>query len=99
VKKILLKVDIAWLMLILLTISGGLMGKHAEPGFWITVVIAMMTFLKGRLVIDYFMELDEASKVIRRVVGSFSTIIPLLMILTYLLEDQLVSFSQSIIGQ
>jgi len=99
VKKTLLKVDIAWLMLILLTLSGGWMGKHAEPGFWITVVIAMMTFLKGRLVIDYFMELDEASKVIRRVVGSFSTIIPLMMILTYIWGDHLVSFSQSIIGQ
>ncbi|MCP4078270.1 MAG: cytochrome C oxidase subunit IV family protein [Gammaproteobacteria bacterium] len=97
--KVVLKVDIAWLMLILLTLSGGLMGKHAQPGFWITVVIAMMTFLKGRLVIDYFMELDEASKIIRRVVSSFSTIIPLLMILTYIWGDQLVSFSQSIIGQ
>jgi len=99
VKKIIQKIDIAWLMLLLLTLSGGLMGKHAQPGFWITVVIALITFLKGRLVIDYFMELNEASRIIRWVVGSFCTIIPALMILTYIWTDQLVSFSQSILGE
>ena len=90
------KIDIAWLALMLLTLSGGLMGKHVEAGFWITVMIALMTFLKGRLVIDNFMELEEASPVIRWVVVGFCTIIPMLMILTYIWTDQLVSFSQSI---
>lgn len=97
-KKIIHKVDIAWLALILLTLSGGLMGELAQPGFWITVMIALMTYLKGRLVIDYFMELEEARPIIRNVVTGFSTIIPLLMVLTYLWTDQLVSFSELILG-
>jgi len=58
-----------------------------------------MTFIKGRLVVEYFMELDEANKLIRWVVGGFCSIIPLLMILTYIWTDQLVSFSHSIIGE
>lgn len=97
-KKIIHKVDIAWLALILLTLSGGLMGELAQPGFWITVMIALMTYLKGRLVIDYFMELEEARPIIRNVVTGFSTIIPLLMVLTFLWTDQLVSFSELILG-
>ncbi len=99
-KKTFQKIDIAWLTLILLTLSGGLMGKMAQPGFWITVVIALMTFLKGRLVITYFMELDQkTSPIIRWVAASFCSLIPLLMIITYLWADQLARLSQSFIGQ
>jgi caa(3)-type oxidase subunit IV len=98
VKKTFQKIDIAWLLLMILTLGGALMGKHAQPGFWITVVIAMITLLKARLVIDHFMQLNEANRMIRWVVGGFSTIIPILMILTYIWTDQLVSFSQKILG-
>jgi len=96
--KNILKIDIAWLILLFLTLGGGLMGKYVQPGFWITMVIALMTLIKGRLVIDYFMELDEASPIIRRVVGGFCAIIPLLLVVTYVWTDQLVQFSQSLLG-
>lgn len=96
--KKMMKIDLAWLMLMLLTLGGGLMGQHAQTGFWITVVIAMITLIKGRLVIDHFMELGEASPIIRRVVGSFCAIIPLMMVFTYVWSDLLVQFSQAIIG-
>ena len=92
------KVDFAWLMLMLLTLGGGLVGNFAQPGFWITVAIAVMTLVKARLVVDYFMELEDASPLIRRVVGAFCAIIPLLMIITYVWSEKLVWFSGIIIG-
>lgn len=98
VKKI-QKVDIAWLILLLLTVSSGLMGKLAQPGLLVTIVIAFITFLKGRIVVDFFMELGEAKRVIQWVVAGFCSIIPLLMIVTYIWPDKLVSISQSIIGK
>lgn len=91
------KINLAFLLLILLTVGGGLIGKHAQSGFWITVVIALTALIKGRLVIDYFMELAEASPLIRRMVGGFCAIIPVLMVVTYVWSDLLVLFSQSIL--
>ena len=77
-----------------LTLSGMLMGEYAQPGFWVTVSVACITAFKGRLVIDQFMELNQASPVIRRIVRSFGLVVPLLMILTYLLGAELAAVTQ-----
>lgn len=88
------KLNLAWLLLMVLTLSGTLLGEYALPGFWITVIIAGMTAFKGRLVIDQFMELNQASPVIRRIVRGFGLLVPALMILTYLLGTELVEITQ-----
>ncbi len=88
------KLDLSWLILMILTLSGMLMGEYAEAGFWITVSIAGITALKGRLIIDQFMELDQASPVIRRIVRAFGLVVPALMILTYLLGPELAQVTQ-----
>jgi hypothetical protein len=88
------KLNLSWLLLMLLTLSGTLMGEYARPGFWITVSIAVITAIKGRLIIDQFMELNQASPVIRRIVRGFGLVVPALMILTYLLGPELAAVTQ-----
>ncbi|HHH38358.1 MAG TPA: thiosulfate reductase [Sedimenticola sp.] len=81
-----LKFDRVWLALLGLTLGGTLLGESGYAGFWITLGIALVTLLKGRLVIDGFMELGGASPVIRRVVGLFGLLVPLLMVVAWLWE-------------
>ncbi|WP_456407377.1 cytochrome C oxidase subunit IV family protein [Thiolapillus sp.] len=88
------KLTLSWLLLMVLTLSGILMGEYARPGFWITVVIAGVTAVKGLLIIDQFMELKQASPVIRRIVIAFGFVVPVLMILTYLLGPELAEITQ-----
>ncbi|WP_456377304.1 cytochrome C oxidase subunit IV family protein [Thiolapillus sp.] len=88
------KLNLSWGILMVLTLSGMLMGEYAEAGFWITVSVAGITALKGRLLIDQFMELDQASPIIRRIVRAFGLVVPALMILTYLLGPELAQVTQ-----
>ena len=44
----------------------------------------MITAIKGRMVIDYFMGLNDVAPSIRRVAKTFGMIVPLLMVATFL---------------
>ncbi|HEC05383.1 cytochrome C oxidase subunit IV family protein [Thiolapillus sp.] len=88
------KLTLSWMLLMVLTLSGTLMGEYAQPGFWVTVSVAVITTIKGRLIIDQFMELNHASPVIRRIVRGFGLIVPALMILTYLYGQKLAAITQ-----
>ena len=44
--------DLTWLVLVVLTLGGAYLGEFASSGFWTTLVIALITAVKGRLVID-----------------------------------------------
>ncbi|BAO45327.1 cytochrome C oxidase subunit IV family protein [Thiolapillus brandeum] len=83
------RLNASWLFLMGLTLSGALMGEYAHPGFWVTVSVAFITAIKGRLIIDEFMELGDASPAIRRTVRLFGLLVPSLMILTWLFGNQL----------
>lgn len=87
------KVDLVWGLLIALTLSGTLLGESAEPGFRVTLAIAGIMAVKGRLVIDYFLELAHADPTLRWTVRLYALVIPLLLILTYLLGPQLASMT------
>ncbi len=83
------KLDLVWLVLITLTLTGAALGETAEPGLWLTISVAAMMVLKGRMVIDHFMELADANPSIRRMVRLYGVTIPLLLVLTYLFGPQI----------
>jgi ABC-type nickel/cobalt efflux system permease component RcnA len=87
------KLDLVWLALITLTLAGAALGETAEPGLWITISVAAMMVLKGRMVIDHFMELGHANPGIRRMVRLYGVTIPLLLILTYLFGPQIAAMT------
>lgn len=76
-------------MLLALTLGGVSVGEGAEPGFWVTLLVAGITAIKGRLVIDWFMEIGGAQPSIRRLMRIFGLLVPTLMVLTYLFGPQI----------
>ncbi len=84
-----LLLNLTWLALVVMTLGGAYLGEFASSSFWTTLVIAVITAVKGRLVIDRFMELGEASVVVRRLVRGFGLLVPLLMLVAYLWGPEL----------
>lgn len=81
--------DLVWLLLIGLTLGGAALGEAAEPGLWVTLIIATTMAFKGRMVIDHFMELTNANRTIRRMVRLYGVVIPVLLMLTYVFGPQI----------
>ena len=81
--------DHVWMLLIALTLGGVAVGEGADPDFWVTLLVAGITAVKGRLVIDHFMEMGDALPSIRRLVRVFGLLVPTLMVLTHLFGPQI----------
>ncbi|MCB1939092.1 MAG: cytochrome C oxidase subunit IV family protein [Rhodocyclaceae bacterium] len=75
---------LAWLGLVVLTLAGALLGERSTPGIWTTLVIAAVMAIKGRLVIDHFLELGNAHIRIRRLVRLYACVLPALAVITAL---------------
>ncbi|MGE5155343.1 MAG: cytochrome C oxidase subunit IV family protein [Bdellovibrio bacteriovorus] len=82
-------VDWTWGTLVALTLAGVALGEGAQPGFWVTLSVAAIAAVKGRLVIDQFMELGGAHPSIRRLVRLFGLLVPALMVLVDLFGPQI----------
>ncbi len=82
-------VDWTWALLIALTLVGVSIGEGAEAGLWVTLFVAVVTAVKGRLVIDRFMELGGAHPGIRRLVRVYGLLVPTLMVTVYLFGPQI----------
>jgi len=87
------RLDLVWLLLIGLTLGGAILGEAAEPGLWVTLGMASVMVLKGRMVIDHFMELADANRTIRRMVRLYGIAIPLLLVLTHIFGAQIAALT------
>jgi hypothetical protein len=76
------KLDLAGLMLVLLSVGGAGLGGSAEGGFGVTVAVALVMAIKLRLVCEHFLELGSATPPIRRLMYAFCYGMPALVILT-----------------
>ena len=81
--------DALWLLLIILTLAGTLIGESADPGLGITLVICLTMAFKGRMVIDHFMELNHANRKVRNMMRAYFYVLPTLTVLTSLFGDWL----------
>lgn len=54
-----------WLALLLLTLVSFSLGEVAHPGALAVAVIGIVTFAKGKLVLDYFMGLRQVGGLFR----------------------------------
>lgn len=77
-----------WTLLISLTFLGVSIGEGSEPGLRVTLVIAAITAVKGRLVIDQFMGLGDAHPGIRRLVRLYGLLVPALMVVVFLFSPE-----------
>lgn len=87
------KLDITWLILMIVTLLNALVAETADPHILITAVICISIAYKGRLVIDNFMELLNANRTIRTLMRSYFYILPVLIFVTDLFSEQLAAIS------
>ena len=72
-----------WVLLLALTAAGALLGETGGRGWALTLTVALLIALKGRLVIDHYMGMRDANRTIRRVLYAFVVVLPVLVILSY----------------
>lgn len=76
------KLDLAWLVLVLLSVAGAALGGSADDGLGVTVMIAAVMAVKLRLVGEHFLELGSATPRIRQLMYAFCYGMPVLVVLT-----------------
>ncbi len=82
-------INILWLLLILLTLFSAYMAEQATPGLNSVAIMALVLAIKGRIIVDHFMELKNAHVVLRTLMRVYFYVIPALVILVYLFPDQI----------
>lgn len=82
-----------WLLLMLITIGSALLAESGETNLLITLLIALSVLLKGRLVVERLMELRSANGYIRFAMNFYFYVVPILIVLVYLIPDQLASMT------
>ena len=82
-------IDALWLLLIGLTLGGTLLGETADPSLAVTLIICLTMAFKGRVVIDHFMELNNANRKVRNMMRAYFYVLPAVTVLTSLFGDWL----------
>lgn len=86
-------INILWLLLILLTLFSAYMAEQATPGLNSIAIMAVVLAIKGRIIVDHFMELKNAHVVLRTLMRVYFYVIPSLIILVYLFPEQIAKLS------
>ncbi|MES9846372.1 MAG: cytochrome C oxidase subunit IV family protein [Candidatus Sedimenticola sp. PURPLELP] len=81
--------NILWVLLLVLTVGGAWLGESSGPGTGVALFVIITMALKGRLIIDHFMELNSANVTIRRLMRAYFYVLPLCVLLTYFFGDWL----------
>lgn len=72
-----------WLLLVGLTLAGAWLAETGQVGWPLTLVVAGLIAVKGRVVIDHYMEITGTHPRIRAVLHGFVTLLPLLVIFSH----------------
>ena len=86
-------IDYLWLFLVALTLFSAYMAEQAEPAFMSIAIMAAVLAIKGRIIVDHFMELKEAHPVLRTLMRTYFYVIPALIILVYLFPEQIAKWT------
>ncbi len=78
-----------WLVLLTLTLFSAFMAERASPSFVNVAIMALVLAIKGRIIVDYFMELKDAHFVLRTLMRFYFYVIPSLIILVYLFPEKI----------
>lgn len=86
-------IDSLWLILIVLTLFSAYMAERSTPGLDSVVIMAVVLAIKGRIIVDYFMELKESHVVLRTLMRIYFYVIPAMIILVYLFPEQIAKWT------
>lgn len=88
----------AWLLLMALTLGGAWFGEAGEPGVASTLFVAAVIAIKGRLVIDHFLELKQANVRIRRLMNLYFYVLPAMVVTVALWGDAIARATSGLIS-
>lgn len=80
---------LVWVLLMILTLSSTLVAERTTPGALIVVFVCLSFAIKGSLVTEYLMELNNAIRSIRSLMLGYFILLPLLIGLAILFPDLL----------
>lgn len=86
-------INYLWILLILLTLFSAYMAERATPGLLSVSIMAVVLAIKGRIIVDYFMELKESHVVLRALMRIYFYVIPAMIILVYLFPEQIAKWT------
>jgi hypothetical protein len=78
-----------WLILIALTLFSAFMAEQPEQGLGSISIMALVLAIKGRIIVDYFMELKHANRLLRTLMQIYFYVIPAMIIAAYLYPEQI----------
>ena len=87
------RIDILWLFLIGLTLFSAYMAERTEPGFMSVAIMAAVLAIKGRLIVDHFMELKHAHELLRTLMQVYFYVIPALILIVYLFPEEIAKWT------
>jgi cytochrome c oxidase subunit IV len=87
------RVNMLWLVLMLLTLFSAYMAEHDVTSLVSVSIMAVVLAIKGRIIVDYFMELKNANTGLRFLMRLYFVVIPVLIILVYLFPVQIASWT------
>lgn len=82
-----------WLFLIGLTLFSAYMAEIPVPGLSSIIIMAVVLAIKGRIIVDHFMELKYSHKVLRILMQVYFYVIPSLIVLVYLFPEQIAKWT------
>ncbi len=79
--------DYVWWVLMAMTLGSAFLAESAEPSLVVTLIIAVTIGVKGRLVVDRFMELRNAHPGIRFAMNLYFYLLPVVILMVYLFPE------------
>ena len=86
-------IDSLWLLLIALTLFSAYMAEQADTSFISVSIMAIVLAIKGRIIVDHFMELKNANKILRTLMRMYFYVIPALIIIVHLFPEKIASWT------
>ena len=86
-------INYLWILLIALTLFSAYMAERGTPGFYSVAIMAVVLAIKGRIIVDHFMELKNAHIVLRTLMRVYFYVIPALIIIVYLFPEQIAKWT------
>lgn len=86
-------INYLWLTLLALTLFSAYMAESTTPGFNSIAIMALVLAIKGRIIVDYFMELKDSHIILRSLMQIYFYVIPTLIIIVYLYPEAIAQWT------
>ncbi len=80
-------VDFIWLVLMGLTLLSAAIAESPDQGLVLILVITFTVAYKGRMIVDHFMELKDANRLLRNSMRVYFYVIPAMIVVVYLFPE------------